>query len=222
MATLENLAGRRFARLTVVQLAERQRSGTYWLCRCDCGNEKPVKASHLKAARIVSCGCLRSETLSARRLKHGRSETSEYATWLQMRARCHRPTADVYKYYGGRGIRVCDRWRRSFEAFLADMGPRPTTRHRIERLDNDGHYEPGNCKWATQTEQGRNKRNNHKLTYQGLTLTVSQWSERTGLSRNAIESRVDRFGWTAERALTTPSRQCQVRSPRPRHLRASR
>lgn len=124
-----------------------------------------------------------------------------YSTWLSMRARCSNPNVTYYADYGGRGITVCDRWQTSFEAFLEDMGEKPAGTS-IERIDRDGHYEPGNCRWATLREQGRNKRNNLKLTLNGETRLLVEWSERTGIPYRKIRARLDR-GWSAERALTT-------------------
>src|SRR5262245_14872347 len=138
--------------------------------------------------------------------KHGcgsraRGETPEYRSWLSALNRCPNPRARDRKYYGGRGIRVCDRWRRSFAAFLADMGPRPSPRHTLERIDNSGHYEPGNCRWATRKEQGNNTRHNRFITHEGITRTLSQWAEATGLSESCIRIRLDRLGWSVKEAL---------------------
>jgi hypothetical protein len=119
------------------------------LCRCDCGVTKEVSADAIRAGRQRSCGCARTV--------HGMSGTPEYRTWANLIDRCTNPCSKSYDRYGGRGIRVCDRWRASFEAFLADVGPRPSAKHSIDRYpDNDGHYEPGNVRWATRTEQQRN------------------------------------------------------------------
>lgn len=121
-----------------------------------------------------------------------------------MQTRCHNPNSEDYPNYGGRGIRVCERWRTDFAAFLADMGPRPSSRHSIDRFPNqDGNYEPGNCRWATAKEQQNNRRNNNFLTHAGLTLTITEWSLRTGLSRQTILHRLKR-GQSVSRALTEP------------------
>jgi hypothetical protein len=128
-----------------------------------------------------------------------------YATWCGMIQRCEYAKAAGYARYGGRGIRVCDRWRHDFAAFLADMGPRPTPRHTVDRVDNDGNYEPGNCRWATRTEQ----RNNIPgrlvwLTLNGETHTVTEWARLRGIDSFTLFRRVYR-GWTPERALVTPT-----------------
>jgi hypothetical protein len=149
-----------FHRLTIIDTAEAfKRSGTRFLCRCECGNERVVKQSHLRAETIKSCGCLISEITAKRNASHGKSKTRIYNIWASMKARCFNPKKDKYKYYGGRGVTVCERWRNSFENFLADMGEPPSARHSIDRINNDGNYEPSNCRWATPLEQAHNKRN---------------------------------------------------------------
>ena len=124
----------------------------------------------------------------------------EYIIWGLMRQRCRNPKATGYHRYGGRGIKVCERWD-SFENFWADMGPRPSPRHTIERSDNDGNYEPGNCRWATYADQSRNKRNNRNLTLNGETLCLNDWANKTGLTSRAIGRRLS-LGWSIESALT--------------------
>jgi hypothetical protein len=139
--------------------------------------------------------------MSAR--SHGLTKTPEFRSWQHLRARCYTPTDAKFASYGARGITVCDRWRESFENFLADMGPKPSPRHSIDRKDNDGPYSPDNCRWATNYEQSLNKRNNRRLTLHGETLTLSEWEQRTGISQDTIGARL-RSGWSADRALTTP------------------
>lgn len=134
---------------------------------------------------------------------HGLSRTLEYRIWRGMITRCTNPNRESWKKYGGRGISVCARWRSSFESFLADMGPRPSPRHSIEREDNDGNYEPGNCRWATATEQGRNTRRTKLWEHDGRRLTVMGWSEVTGMSERALWGRIQ-LGWPIERVLTEP------------------
>ena len=129
-----------------------------WLCRCECGNETRVAAADLQSGKAKSCGCLRREVTIARCTTHGASKTPEFHVWASMIGRCECSTNDDFKNYGGRGISVCGRWQASFEAFLSDMGQRPSPKHTIERLNNSGNYEPSNCVWAVRTVQGRNKR----------------------------------------------------------------
>jgi hypothetical protein len=123
-----------------------------------------------------------------------------YGVWIAMRTRCLNPNSDDYPDYGGRGISICERWS-SFDDFMADMGPRPSSRHSIDRIDNDGNYEPTNCRWATPTEQANNRRSSHLVTFNGETMTVANWARRLGLSHDVLQARFDN-GWPPERALT--------------------
>ena len=155
----QKLFGRRFGRL----IARRYVKGSKWECICDCGTIVIVDTAKLTTGHTKSCGCLQVDRAAEANTTHGqararlRSVTSTYRTWQQMKRRCFNPANHNYKYYGGRGVVVCDRWRESFEAFLEDMGERPSG-HTIDRINSDGNYEPGNCRWATPTEQRRNRR----------------------------------------------------------------
>ncbi|WP_155054542.1 hypothetical protein [Streptomyces blattellae] len=148
--------GARFGRLTVVGEPTRGANSRIEV-RCDCGSEKTIALRAL-GTTTNSCGCLGKETASARARKHGKRDTPEYRIWQGMKWRCLNPNYKPYPRYGGRGIKVCDRWIDSFEAFLADVGPRPSPKHTLDRLDNDGNYEPGNVAWRTYKEQAQNKR----------------------------------------------------------------
>jgi hypothetical protein len=128
-----------------------------------------------------------------------------------MKARCNNPQNPNYPRYGARGVKVCERWESDFVNFLEDMGRSPGPGYSLEREDNDGNYEPSNCRWATKTEQARNRRSNKRLTFRGLTLTQAEWAERTGIPQSTLHLRV-KYGWTVERALTQPLRKTRRRA----------
>lgn len=210
IAPRNDLTGTRFGRLTVVTLADRRKKAWRWLCRCDCGNERIVWQSHLTAGRTLSCRCLAREVTRARSITHGCSPvkraTPEYRTWNYIITRCENPKSKNYPDYGGRGIRICPAWRESFETFLADVGPRPSAGHSIDRYpDVNGHYEPGNVRWATKKQQMRNTRRSRMLTLNGREQCIAAWSEELNLSQDVIGARLQR-GWSDEQTLTTPVR----------------
>lgn len=178
-----------------------------WRCRCDCGAETITDHSSLRAGTTTSCGCVHRKICST----HGRSKTKLYGVWRAMIQRCHSPSTRTFYRYGGRGITVCPEWRVSFEAFLADVGERPSDRHSLERVDNNGNYEPGNVVWATLDVQLTNTRTNAWLTHNGETLTVSEWGRRLGMKKSLIQTRLVR-GWTVERALEQPVQRYRRRA----------
>ena len=136
------------------------------------------------------------------RFKHGESRKSlEHAAWLEMRKRCLSKSSHAFNDYGGRGIRICDRWQ-SFNAFLEDMGRKPSCHHSLDRIDNNGNYEPENCRWATQLEQARNKRNSIRLPFEGESLPIGEVAERIGITRTALWKRIFLRGWPVERAIS--------------------
>lgn len=138
--------------------------------------------------------------------QHGRSRTPEYRNWLAMKARCNYPNAHKYADYGGRGIKVCERWNHSFANFFADMGTRPTPRAEIDRKDNNGHYEPDNCRWSNRKQQNNNKRDTCFVTIDGETLSLKAWCVRLGRNYNSVAGRVFQYGWEPKRALLEPPR----------------
>jgi hypothetical protein len=180
----ESLCGMVFGRLSVVAEAERKKDRRQWLCECACGTRKVIGHRALKSGMAASCGCLRKEVAAKRKTVHGyacRGKKSRlYKVWTGMLARCQIKSASGYENYGGRGIGVCERWH-EFENFLADMGE-PASGMTIERNDNNGNYEPGNCRWATRKEQGKNKRNNRVIEHAGKSMTVTDWARHLGIS----------------------------------------
>ena len=174
-----------------------------WRLRCSCGNEHEALIDNLISRGVRSCGCLRLKGNPT----HGMRRWPEYKVWRSMKERCTNEKHPGFDKWGGRGIRVCARWIDSFENFIADMGRRPSHLHSIDRYpDMNGNYEPGNCRWATWEEQQNNRRNSRLYTLDGLTLSIHQWSRETGIPAPTLWGRINRHGWTLERALTTPPR----------------
>ncbi len=206
MPGLVDLTGRRFGRLIVIRRVNNGKSkNRRWLCLCDCGNEKIIYGSSLPSGRTKSCGCLQKELVRKRFTKHGHSKNKlrTYNIWKSMNQRCVNPRNKEYHNYGGRGIRVCQRWKQSFAHFLEDIGDPPTDRHQIDRIDNDQGYCQNNCRWVTPKQQQRHRRNNHLITHGGRTQILVEWAEETGLKRGTIAARLKK-GWSAESALTIP------------------
>lgn len=194
-----DLTGKRFGRWTVLYESEKRNSRRFWNCLCDCGTNAVVDGKELRLGRSTGC-------ISCRNRTHGHSVQSspEYIIWKHIRARCGNPTNQDYHHYGGRGIKVCDRWIKSFVNFFEDMGPKPFPEATIERLDNDGNYEPGNCKWKSRKEQARNTRRNRFLTLNGVTQSVPDWADQLGIDQKILHLRL-RAGWTDEETLTIPA-----------------
>lgn len=172
--------GTRFGRLVVIQHDDNHdtKYGHWWICLCDCGITVTVIASCLRNGDTRSCGCLNRENTSNRNTTHGLSKTPEYRVWKGIRKRCFNDKTKCYHNYGGRGITICDRWKDNFENFYEDMGPRPEGMS-IDRINNDGNYEPGNCRWATAVEQCNNQRKTLKFP-DGTPLSI--WARANGVS----------------------------------------
>lgn len=212
MSAVIDLAGQKFGRLTAIERAPNSiHKKARWRCRCECGNEKTIVAGDLRSGRTLACGCLGREQLRAAPQvgspKHGLCYTPEYRAWGSMIQRCTNSKSRSFKNYGGRGITVCAEWRKSFEAFFAYVGNRPSPDHTLDRFPNqNGNYEPGNVRWATQVEQMNNVRNNVRVVYRGEKMTLPEAIRKAGniASRTAVGYRI-RVGWPIDRAVETPS-----------------
>lgn len=193
-----------FGRLTVVERAPKTvEHECHWICKCECGGVVTLPSRKLnQKTGTRSCGCLAIETTRMTATTHGLTGTREYRTWAHMIARCRNPNDAAYHDYGGRGIKVCDAWVESFETFLGDMGKCPEG-CTIDRRNNDLGYTKENCRWTDWITQQRNKRSNRFIAHNGITVTVAEWSERTGISTATLHYRLE-HGWTAEESLTTP------------------
>lgn len=209
MAKLIDEAGNRYGRLTVVGLSTVQKgSAPLWYCSCDCGGSIDVPGSPLRKGKVVGCGCVQRERSKAANTTHGAfySHPAEYRAWSEAKRRCFNANAKCYPRYGGRGITMCDEWKSDFSAFLRDLGPRPTPEHSLDRIDNNGDYRPGNCRWATAKEQNRNKRSNRLVTIDGVTIPMVTACEYYGQDQDRVHARLKYLGWSVEKALKTPSR----------------
>lgn len=201
----KDLTGKVFGRLTVIQETGRRGLEVLWRCVCMCGREHVTTGAVLRNGDCRSCGCLNRETATKRAFRHGGCGTPEYAIYHGILKRCYDQRATGYENYGGRGVVMCPQWLgpNGFVNFLADMGPKPTPAHTVERTKNDGWYGPGNCVWATYTHQARNKRNNRLLTFEGRTMPLAAWAEEKQMRPNTILMRLSR-GWTVEDAISVP------------------
>ncbi len=202
---LIEITGQKFNRFTVI----RYLGEGYWECRCDCGNISKQKGAKLRRGDNKSCGCLRVDFCLEHFVSHGYARvnkaTPEYKTWLGIKSRCTNPKNKSFARYGGRGITLSAEWAASFEQFLADMGPKPTSRHSIERADLNGPYCKENCHWATLIEQANNRSNNVPITWQGETLNMAQWAQLAGMNHQLLWARMS-AGWDFETALVTPTK----------------
>lgn len=206
MGAVIDLRGKMFGRLQVVERCGSEPSGSaLWLCRCDCGNECKVSSSNLRKKHTQSCGCLQRERTSAALTKHGKRHTKLYAVWNSMIGRCNRKNSTAFRDYGGRGISVCEEWMcfPAFHEWAIKSGYREGLS--LDRIDVNGNYEPGNCRWASRVVQANNTRKNVFLECFGQSHTASEWSRIYGIKYATLLKRV-RKGWSVEDALTTPIR----------------
>lgn len=191
-----DLTGLKFSHLTVIEYVGKEKYGqTIWKCKCDCGNYKDIRGSKLRSGEVKSCGCMRHP------YKHHMTDTRMYNIWCTMKARCFRPTCKKYKDYGGRGITMCDEWKNDFMSFYEwSMSNGYSDELSIDRIDNNGSYEPSNCRWADAITQSNNTRTNVYLTYQSETHTLAEWSRILGISYSTMIKRRSK-GLTTEEIL---------------------
>lgn len=209
-----NLEGKSFNRLHVVMYAGRlgKKAGNAYFCTCQCGGKTVALGEELTGGNVKSCGCLNADMNRQLRQTHGRSGDREWRIWAGIKTRCTNPNSKAYPDYGGRGIKVCKRWvtgtakASGFECFIADMGNRPSPKHSIDRINNNGNYGPRNCQWILLAKQPRNTRKTCRITYQGRTLSNWEWAEIVPIDPINIWKRIYR-GWSVERTMTQPVRK---------------
>lgn len=203
-----DITGQKFGRLTAVRPYSKNNGGTIiWEFKCDCGNlvYKPVAKRNQDAN--IGCHTCYLKHLSGRTRVHGYSnKTKEYRSWIHIKSRCYNPKVPAYSYYGAAGVGMCVEWVESFPAFLAYIGPAPSPKHSVDRLDNSKGYEPGNVRWATIKEQANNKTTNILYTIDGVTKTMAEWCDEYGMDWDLVWSRVKAHGYDIVRALTEPKR----------------
>jgi hypothetical protein len=182
-----DLSGQRFGKLIIISRAANDKyHHKRWLCRCDCGVIKEMNEFPIVSGRSQSCGCIHKNLFKERILKHGMHKSPEYRAWQDMKDRCYNINNERYCDYGGRGIKVCERWL-VFENFLEDMGFRPGNEFSLDRYpNNDGDYEPDNCRWGTDEQQSRNKRSNTLLRYNGEEMILSDWANKLGVPSSTL------------------------------------
>lgn len=204
MRAIIDKSGLRFGKLTVIKLSDHNNGVASFECLCDCGNTVVRRSSNLRIKRISSCGCDGVNQATLAKFKHGLIHTRIYKIWSNMRQRCQNPENDNYSFYGGRGIKVCERWE-TFANFYEDMKEGYVNNLTLDRVDNFGNYEKSNCKWISHKSQCRNRRSSVYLEFNGKRLSYVEWGEITGVCGSAIAKRLQR-GWTIEQALTVPNK----------------
>lgn len=203
---MKDITGQVFGRLTVLQPSHKDARGEWhWICKCECGKQITASGYKLRSGNTQSCGCLKAEILKSGALRrtHGMTSSRIYYAWCNMKSRCNNPKNEMYKNYGGRGIRVCKEWADSFEEFMRwALNHGYSDEMTIERINVGGDYTPKNCKWITAREQYLNRTDSHVLTAFGKTQTIKEWSDESGIKYDTIERRINQYGWSAEDAVT--------------------
>lgn len=210
-----DMIGIRCGRLLVVSRAANYASGkARFVCLCDCGTSTIVGGHALRSAETKSCGCWRIEMPSLLFTTHGMSCSSEHRIWCHIKTRCYNPRNQFFARYGGRGISMCPTWVESFETFYRDMGPRPSSQHSIDRVNNDGNYQLDNCRWGTHQQQSDNRSVVKRVTFDGVTDTMAGWARRTGIPYMKLRRRIV-DGWPPWRALESKDAAVRAASPPP-------
>jgi len=195
------MIGQRFGHVVVKEAAGSSRQGRLFNCLCDCGNEKIISRGYLRSTDrdgvAASCGCM-AGGLSNK--THGLTKSKVFRAWSAMCSRCSNPNVPEWKNYGGRGILVSKEWAASFMAFYRDMGEPPSAESELDRIDNNGNYQKGNCRWTTRKNNLRNRRVSRLITFKGQTLTLSEWAERLGINKTTLHNRLE-SGWPIDKAL---------------------
>jgi len=201
-----DITGQKFGRLTAIKREGSNSDGkALWLCKCDCGNKVIVVGKSIRNGHTKSCGCLsvdRTRSMGKSNLKHGDSKSRLYNVWRGILKRCNNPNNHAYENYGGRGIKICEQWEHSYEKFMKwsfENGYEEGLS--IDRIDNDGNYEPSNCRWVTASEQSRNKRDNVLITYKGKTYCMTDWAKIIGINVDTLWRRINEYGFSAKEAV---------------------
>jgi hypothetical protein len=211
MSRILDLTGKRFGKLVVVEYAGLNDKGkSIWKCKCDCGKEHIAQGSALKIGSIKSCGCYNLEQVQKAHTKKGYFTKNgvmppEYRVWYAIKQRCFNPNNKDYSNYGGRGVTMYDKWADDFEVFFKDVGQRPGKGYTIDRIDVNGNYEPGNCRWVTMKVQSNNRRSNKHIVINGVCDSLMNWVNKIGcVSYETAKARINVHGWDPFTAITTP------------------
>lgn len=203
----KNLLGQRFGRLVVIQKLPKKNNRGMWLCKCDCGNVKELSCNVLTCGKTKSCGCLQKDIAKKNKTKHNGKYTRLYNTWLNIKRRCYNPSSKAFPYYGAKGIKMYDKWIHDFSAFkdwAYKNGYNDTLT--IDRINNDGDYEPNNCRWVDMITQENNRTNNRHIYYNGNEYTLFDLSEISKVGYKTLHQRLYMYGWDIDKAVNTPSR----------------
>ena len=214
MGSFKDITGQRFGRLTVIERVENDKHNqARWKCLCECGNYTVAVTSELNRGNVRSCGCLSREISKKVNFKHGFKYTRLYEIWGSMKKRCYNPNSPNYKYYGAKGIKICDEWKNDFKSFhdwAFANGYDENAEYMkctIDRIDVNGNYEPSNCRWVDVKTQERNRGNNNFITYNNETHCIGEWAEILGINYITLHQRIRKYNWSIERAFTTSVRR---------------